>query len=404
MPAPQRPAATFILLTVLLDALAIGVIVPVLPQLLTELGMGGSHSAWAMGALQGSFAVAQFACAAWLGAWSDHVGRKPVLLWGLASLALSFLAGAFTTSFAVLLAMRAFSGAASANMAVANAYIADTTPPAELPAQYGRLGAAFGLGFILGPALGGLVGEAHPRWPFLLAAALSLLSMVYGWLLLPESLPPERRRPFRAVSPVGALRQLHRLHDVAPLVWVIGAVLLAQAALETFWLLYTTFRFGWGPRDNGLSLLAMGGVAALAQVLLLPWLQRRMGHQALVQVGLWNFVVGLLAWGLATQGWMMWAITAANVMAYLVMPAAQSAVATQIPEDRKGEAMGALSALTSVMAILGPALASPVLAGVMAGSPDAWTAGMPFFGLAVLMAAVAILHAQASSRLARRPG
>lgn len=395
MSAPQRPAAaTFILLTVLLDALAIGVIVPVLPQLLLDLGMGNSHSAWAMGALQGSFAVAQFACAAWLGAWSDHVGRKPVLLVGLASLALSFVAGAFTTSFAVLLAFRAFSGAACANMAVANAYIADTTPAAELPAQYGRMGAAFGLGFILGPALGGLVGEGHPRWPFLLAAALSLLSMAYGWLL-PESLPPERRRPFQAVSPFAALRQLRSLQGVAPLVWVIGAVMLAQAAVETFWLLYTTFRFGWGPRDNGLSLLAMGVVAALAQVLALPLLQKRMGHQTMVQVGLWSFVVGLLAWGLANQGWMMWAITGANVMAYLVMPAAQSAVAARIPEDRKGEAMGALSALSSVMAIVGPALASPVLAWVMAGSPQAWTAGMPFFVLATVMAAVAWGHGRA---------
>ncbi|MEY4766466.1 MAG: hypothetical protein RI907_3139 [Pseudomonadota bacterium] len=393
----KRPAAgaTFILLTVLLDALSIGVIVPVLPQLLNELGMGGTQAAWAMGALQGSFAVAQFCFAAWLGAWSDHVGRKPVLIVGLASLALSFAAGAFTTSFAVLLAFRAFSGAASANMAVANAYIADTTPPDQLPAQYGRLGAAFGLGFILGPALGGLVGEGHPRWPFLLAAGLSLASMAYGWLVLPESLPPEKRRPLRAVSPLAALRQLHRLRNVAPLVWVIGAVMLAQAAVETFWLLYTTFRFGWGPRDNGLSLLAMGLAAALAQVVLLPLLQKRMGHQLMVQVGLWSFALGLTAWGLATEGWMMWAITAANIMSFLVMPAAQSVVAANVSDDHKGEAMGALSALSSVMAIVGPAMASPVLAWAMAGSPQAWSAGMPFYMLAAVMCGVAVLHRRA---------
>ena len=395
-PAPRRAGAPFILITVLLDALSIGVIVPVLPQLLAELGAHGAHAAWAMGALQGSFALAQFVCAAWLGAWSDAVGRKPVLLLGLASLALSFAAGAWTDSLAVLLAFRAFSGAASANMAVANAYVADTTPHDQLGAQYGRLGAAFGLGFILGPALGGLVGEGHSRWPFWLAAALSTASLLYGWLVLPESLPPERRRALTSVTPLSpwaALRQLHALRAVAPLVWVIGAVMLAQAAVETFWLLYTSFRFGWGPRDNGLSLLVMGLAAAASQLLLLPLLQRRLAPHKLVQAGLWTFVACLLAWGLARQGWVMWAVAVANALGYLVMPAAQSLVAAAVPPDRQGQTMGTLTALSSVMAVLGPMLASPVLAWVMSGPPDAWTAGMPFFALATVVAWVAGGHA-----------
>jgi DHA1 family tetracycline resistance protein-like MFS transporter len=393
----RQAGANFILLTVLLDALSIGVIVPVLPDLLKELGASGTSSAWAMGALQGSFALAQFLFAAWLGAWSDHVGRKPVLLMGLFALALCFLAGAWTDSLMVLLAFRAFSGAACANMAVANAYVADVTPPDQMPAQYGKLGAVFGVGFILGPALGGLVGEGHSRWPFLLAASLSGISLLYGWLVLPESLPPEKRRPWRAVSPWGALAQLRGMGALSPLLWVIGAVMLAQAAVETFWLLYTTFRFGWGPRDNGLSLLVMGVAAALAQVVLLPRLQGRMSSQQMVQAGLWSFVACLVAWGLAHQGWMMWAVAVANALGYLVMPAAQSVIAAQVPDDRKGETMGALSALASVMAVLGPLMASPVLAWVMDGSPQAWTAGAPFFCLAVVLAGVAWHHRRSMS-------
>jgi DHA1 family tetracycline resistance protein-like MFS transporter len=398
---PQRSpqaGANFILLTVLLDALSIGVIVPVLPELLKELGAAGTHSAWAMGALQGSFALAQFMFAASLGAWSDHVGRKPVLLVGLFALGLCFLVGAWTDSLAVLLAFRALSGAACANMAVANAYVADVTPAPQLPAQYGKLGAAFGLGFILGPALGGLVGEGHSRWPFLLAAALSGISLLYGWLVLPESLPPPRRRPWRAVSPWGALRPLRGMPALAPLLWVVAAVMLAQAAVETFWLIYTSFRFGWGPRDNGLSLLVMGVAAATAQVLLLPRLQGRLSSQQMVQIGLWTFVACLTAWGLAQQGWMMWAVAVANAMGYLVMPAAQSAIAAQVPADRQGETMGALSALSSVMAVLGPLMASPVLAWVMGGAPQAWTTGAPFFMLAVVLAGVAWHHRRQPQR------
>ncbi len=389
----RRTAAThFILLTVLLDALSIGVVVPVLPRLLIELGQDGARSAWAMGALQGSFALAQFFFAAWLGAWSDHVGRRPVLMVGLFSLSLSFLAGAWSSSFGVLLLFRALSGAACANMAVAQAYVADVTPAAELPAQYGRVGAVFGLGFILGPVLGGLVGDTHARWPFLLAAALSGISLLYGWFLLPESLPVARRRPWRAVSPWAALGQLRALRGLAPLIWVIAAVMLAQAAVETFWLLYTTFRFGWTPRDNGMSLLVMGLAAGVAQIVLLPRLQGRLSSQQMVQAGLWTFVVSLIAWGLATQGWMMWAVAVANLMGYLVYPSAQSIVAARVPPDQQGQTMGALSALASVMAVIGPMAATPVLAAVLRGSPQAWSAGAPFFMLAVVLGIVAWHH------------
>jgi DHA1 family tetracycline resistance protein-like MFS transporter len=388
----RQAASNFILLTVFLDALSVGVIVPVLPRLLTELGAGGAQAAWAMGALQGGFALSQFLFAALLGAWSDHVGRRPVLLLGLLSLGLSFLAGAWTSQLAVLLGFRMLSGAACANMAVAQAYVADVTPADELPVQYGRMGAVFGLGFILGPVLGGLVGDTHIRWPFFLSAALSGLSFLYGWLWLPESLPPERRRAFKPVWPWSALSQLRSLHGVLPLVWVLAAVMLAQAAVETFWLLYTTFRFDWTPRDNGLSLLVMGLAAGFAQIVVLPWLQKRWSGQRMVQVGLWTFVASLLAWGLASQGWMMLVVAVANVLGYLVYPSAQSLVAAQVPADRQGQTMGALSAMASVMAVLGPMMATPVLAQVMAGSPQAWTAGAPFFSLALVLAAVAWHH------------
>jgi DHA1 family tetracycline resistance protein-like MFS transporter len=400
---PRHPATSFILLSVLLDAMAIGIVVPVLPKLINTLTGDASTTAWGFGALQLGFALAQFFSAPILGALADHHGRRPVLLMGMLSMAASFFAAALTDQFWVLLLFRSLSGAACANMAVANAYVADITKKEDMPRQYGMLSAMFGLGFIFGPALGGLLGDHHLRWPFLLAGCLTLANFIYGWLILPESLPAEKRRPLRMPSPFASLGQLQQLQGVTPLLWVLAAASLVQAAVETYWMLYTAFRFNWTPGDNGLSMLALGVMAVISQALLMRLVQQVLSAKAMLIWGQASFIACLIAWGLATDSWMMYAVSAANVLGYLLYPSVQSLIAGKVGEDKLGESMGALSSIVSVTAVIGPMLASPLMALVSTWPKASWQVGLPFFASAVVlclaaaMSVPALLRAKASS-------
>ncbi|MGC4060538.1 MAG: MFS transporter [Aquabacterium sp.] len=400
---PRHAASPFIMLTVLLDAVSIGVVVPVLPKLIETLTGHASVTAWGFGAMQLAFALAQFFSAPILGALADHHGRRPVLLMGMLSMAASFMAAALTDQFWVLLLFRALSGAACANMAVANAYVADVTKPEDMPRQYGLLSAMFGLGFILGPALGGLLGDHHVRWPFWLAGGLTLANFVYGCLILPESLPPEKRRPLRVPSPFASMAYLRRLKGVAPLLWVLAAASLVQAAVETCWMLYTAFRFNWTPGDNGLSLLALGVVAVLSQGVFMRPVQKLLSARAMVVWGQASFIACLVAWGLATESWMMYAVSAANVLGYLLYPSVQSLIAGQIDKGQHGESMGALSSIVSVTAVIGPALAAPLMAVVANWPKTSWQVGLPFFASAAVLCVAAAVSVPALLR-PTRPG
>ena len=324
----RTAAMPFIMLATLVDMIAIGLIIPVLPALVGSFTGSQSEQALWYGVVTFAFGFANFFASPVLGALSDRHGRRPVLLLGFCGLATSFLLTAVVTALWMLIAVRLVSGAMQANISVANAYVADITPPGERARRFGMLGAMFGLGFILGPVMGGLLGAVDLRLPFLAAGSLALVNLLYGWFVLPESLPADRRRAFAwsSANPMRALRGLAQLKGAGPLVAVIACSGLAQFVLYTTWVLYTTFKFGWGPQENGWSLAAVGIVSAVAQGLLMERLLRLFGARRLAMMGLLSSALAFIGWGVATEGWMIFAIIFANLLGATVSASIQSII------------------------------------------------------------------------------
>ncbi|TAK78265.1 MAG: MFS transporter [Aquabacterium sp.] len=396
----RQAAMPFIMVTVLLDMMSIGIIAPVLPKLIGAFMASGAGTSIGYGAAQAAFAVAQFFSAPVLGALSDRYGRRPVILLGLLGMGVNFIVTALATEFWMLIAVRVMGGAVCANIAVANAYVADVSPPADRAKNFGLLGAMFGLGFILGPVLGGLLGEHDIHWPFFLAGALCLVNCGYGYFVLPESLPAERRRAFEfaKTNPFSSLARLRELHGVEALMWIAGLSILAQFCLHTSWFLYTEFKFGWTPRDNGLSLLAVGGMAVLVQGFLLRRAQKWMPLEKLVCIGLVSATIAFAGYGLVPLGWMIFVIVAANVFGYMVQPGLQSLIANSVDPSRQGESMGAVSSINSVAAVLGPLLGTPLLAAVSHYPPGDWRLGAPFYLCAAIQGVAAVIGLRHFSR------
>jgi MFS transporter, DHA1 family, tetracycline resistance protein len=394
----------FIMLVVLLDMMSIGLIVPVLPALVGRYTDGIDAQAAAYSLVTFSFALASFVSAPLLGALSDRYGRRPVLLLGFCGLAINFFWTAAATSLWMLVASRVVGGAMAANAAVANAYVADITPPEERARRFGLLGAMFGLGFILGPALGGILGAIDLRLPFVVAGVLTLANLVYGYLVLPESLPVERRQPVQLAraNPFGALKALARLEGVGLLVAVLCAGFLAQFILYTTWVLYNTFRFGWGPAENGWSLFAVGVVSAVTQGFLLARLLKRFTPQRLALLGMASSTLAFALWGLATEGWMVYAVIAVNVLGGAVAASLQSVISSAAGADEQGRTMGAVSSLSSLMAVIGPLIGPPLLAVVSHLPRTDWRVGAPLFVCAALQGLALLLawwHFRSRSRL-----
>jgi DHA1 family tetracycline resistance protein-like MFS transporter len=394
----------FIMLVVLLDMMSIGLIVPVLPALVGRYTDGIDAQAAAYSLVTFSFALASFVSAPLLGALSDRYGRRPVLLLGFCGLAINFFWTAAATSLWMLVASRVVGGAMAANAAVANAYVADITPPEQRARRFGLLGAMFGLGFILGPALGGILGAIDLRLPFVVAGVLTLANLVYGYLVLPESLPEERRQPVQLAraNPCGALKALARLEGVGLLVAVLCAGFLAQFILYTTWVLYNTFRFGWGPAENGWSLFAVGVVSAVTQGFLLGKLLKRFTPQRLALLGMASSTLAFALWGLATEGWMVYAVIAVNVLGGAVAASLQSVISSAAGPDEQGRTMGAVSSLSSLMAVIGPLIGPPLLAVVSHLPRTDWRVGAPLFVCAALQGLALVLawwHFRSRSRL-----
>jgi DHA1 family tetracycline resistance protein-like MFS transporter len=393
-------AMPFIMVTVLLDMMSIGIIAPVLPKLIGTFMDSGAGTSMAYGAAQAAFAIAQFFSAPVLGALSDRYGRRPILLLGLLGMGVNFFVTALATQFWMLLAVRVMGGAVCANIAVANAYVADITQPQDRAKNYGLLGAMFGLGFILGPVLGGVLGDQNVHWPFMLAGSLSLLNCVYGYFVLPESLPLDKRRTFELAktNPFSSLARLRELKGVETLMWIMGLSILAQFCLHTSWFLYNEFKFGWTPKDNGLSLFAVGMMAVLVQGGLLRQLQKYIPTHTLVRIGLVSSTVAFVAWGAVPEGWMMYVVIVANVFGYMVQPGMQSLVANAVDPTRQGESMGAVSSLNSVAAVLGPLMGTPLLAAVSHYPHGDWRVGAPFYLCGAIQAVAAIIGLRYFSR------
>jgi len=393
----------FIMLTVLIDMVSIGLIIPVLAPLIGTFTSSQAEQAWWYGLITIVFGVANFFGSPILGRLSDRYGRRPVLLIGFSGLALSFFVTGMATALWMLVAVRLFSGAMQSNIAVANAYVADITAPADRAKAFGKLGAMLGMGFILGPVLGGLLGGISLHLPFFAAGTLACVNWLYGYFVLPESLPPERRRPFvlREANPINALRGLTALKGVGSLVVVIGLSGLAQFMTHTTWVLYTTFKFGWGPTQNGWSLFAIGLMSVLVQGVLLSRLLRRFSPQRLAIMGLISSSICFVMWGLATEGWMLYAVIFANVLGFAVSASIQSLISNAADPSSQGRTAGAVGSLNSMMAVIAPAIGAPLLATVSHLSHGDWRIGAPFYFCALLQAAstvIAVRHFRGERR------
>jgi DHA1 family tetracycline resistance protein-like MFS transporter len=405
----RTAAMPFIMLTALIDMISIGIIIPVLPALVGSFTGSQTDQAFWYGIVTFAFSFANFFGSPILGALSDSYGRRPVLLIGFSGLAISFFLTALSTSLAMLIVIRLIGGAMQANLSVANAYVADITPPEQRAKRFGMLGAMFGVGFILGPVMGGLLGAINLHLPFFVAGSLALLNLLYGYFVLPESLPKERRRKFewKSANPIRALHGLTQLKGVGRLAAVMACSGLAQFVLYTCWVLYTTFKFGWGPLENGWSLAAVGLTSAIVQGLLLGRILKRVSPRRLAVLGLISSTLAYLLWGAATQSWMIFAIIFANLLGATVSATFQSIISSAADEKSQGQTLGAVSGLNSLMAVVAPAIGAPLLTMVSHLPQGDWRIGTPFFFCAALQAVallLAFLHFRSERNLRKSHG
>lgn len=393
-PARTREAAMpFIMVTMLIDMLAIGLIIPVLPGLVGSFTGSQTDQAYWYGVVAFTFGFANFIASPILGALSDQHGRRPILLLGFLGLCISFYGTALATTMWVLIAVRVMGGAMQANISIANAYVADFTAPEQRTQRFGMLGAMQGVGFIIGPVMGGLLGAVNLHLPFLVAGILASVNLIYGYFVLPESLPPEKRKHFQwqNANPWSALKRLGQLRGVGSLVGVVAFSGLAQFMLYTSWVLYTTFKFGWGPLENGWSLAAVGVVSVIVQGFLLGKLLKRFSPQTLAIWGLVSSALAYLLWGLAWEGWMMFAVIGVNFLGNTVTAAVNSMISSAADAKSQGSTLGAVSSLNSLMAVVAPLIAAPLLALVSHLPQGDWRIGTPFYFCAALQVASLLL-------------
>jgi DHA1 family tetracycline resistance protein-like MFS transporter len=389
----REAAMPFIMLAVLIDMAAIGVIVPVLPVLVASFSVNQADQAYWYGVVAVAFGMANFLGSPLLGALSDRFGRRPVLLLGFMGLGISFFGIALTDTLWGLIVVRTLGGLMQGNIAIANAYVADISSPEQRAKRFGLLGAMMGVGFIVGPVVGGLMGAINLHLPFYLAGSLTLLNLLYGYFVLPESLPLDKRKAFawRDANPIKALKGLAQLRGVSPLVGVVALSGLAQFVLYTVWVLYNAFKFGWGAEENGYSLTAVGVTAVLVQGVLMGPLLKRFKPQRLAIMGLVSSALGYFLWGAATEGWMMYAVIGINLLGGTVTASVQSLISSAADSKNQGQTMGAVSSLNGLMAVLAPMLGAPLLATVSHFPQGDWRIGAPFFFCAALQVGSLVL-------------
>ncbi len=390
----RAPALGFILVTVLLETLGFGLLIPVSPKLIQ--GLLGTHtdqSGFAVAALTATFSLMLLLFSPALGALSDKVGRRPVLLVSMFGSGLDYFAMALAPTLWVLFLTRAINGISGATFTVANAYVADVTPREKRAGAFGMLFAAFGLGFVLGPLAGGLLGERNIHWPFYAAGALSLVNWLYGFFVLPESLPRERRREmtWARANPVGSFLHLsgHRLTFGLAMASFFAS--MAQYALHVVWALYTERRYGWTPRAIGLSLFLVGITTALVQGGLTKKVIGVIGERRALIFGMGVGMLAFIGYGSATQGWMIYAILSVASIGGVGSAAAQALVTKSVRPDEQGSIQGAMTSLAALAQILAP-LASGTLFDLFAGEKAiAHVPGMSFYMSAALtLIAIAI--------------
>ncbi len=353
----SKSAISFIFLTLLIDITGLGIIIPVVPKLITELtGEGLSIASEYGGWLTFTYAIMQFVCAPILGNLSDRYGRRPVLLISLFGLGIDYLFLAFAPNIFWLFVGRLIAGIAGASFTTATAYIADISAPEKRAQNFGMVGAAFGIGFIIGPVLGGFLGQYGSRIPFIAAAALSLLNFLYGYFILPESLPKSKRRAFewKNANPIQSVIRLRRYPQVLGLVGSLILVYLAGHAIQSVWTYYNMYKFGWNETLVGYSLGFIGLMVALVQGGLIRIVIPKLGQEKSLYIGLALYSLGYLLFTFATESWMMFAFMIPYSLGGIAGPALQGIISTHVPDDEQGELQGTLTSMMSLTSIVGP--------------------------------------------------
>lgn len=355
----RHAALAFILVTVFIDVLGFGLIIPVLPRLIVDLSGGDTARAARVFGLFGTvWALMQFVASPIIGSLSDKVGRRPVILLSCLGLGLDFVFMALAPTLAWLFVGRVISGVTAATIATAGAYIADVSPPEKRAANYGMIGAAWGAGFIIGPALGGLLGQANPRLPFWAAAGLALVGVAYGFFVLPESLPPEKRTAFswKKANPVGSLTLLRSHHELFGLAAVNTFFLLAHHVLPSVWVLYTAYRYGWSTGMTGLALAGVGMGSILVQVFVVRRAVAAFGERTTLLLGLSFGAAGFAIWGLAPDTRTFWLGLPVFSLMGLVGPSVQALMTTRVQPTEQGQLQGANSSIMGLTGLIGPGL------------------------------------------------
>jgi DHA1 family tetracycline resistance protein-like MFS transporter len=371
-PTASRAALSFVFVMVVLDVMAIGIIIPVLPRLVeTMVGGDTARAAALFGIFGTAWGLMQFVSSPVLGAISDRFGRRPVLLLSTLGLGLDYILMAVAPNLVWLFIGRLISGITAATFSTANAYIADVTPPERRAGAFGLIGAAFGIGFVLGPALGGITGDLDPRLPFWIAAALALANFAYGLLVLPESLPAERRMAFSwaRANPVGSLRLLSERRELLGLAGVAFLFHLAHVVLPAVAVLYTSYRYGWDNKTMGLTLAAVGVASGIVQAGLIRPAVRLMGERTTLIVGLLCGVIGFTIYGFAYAGWLFWAGIPVLALWGMGSAAFMGLMSRQVSGSEQGQLQGANASLIALAGLLGPGLFAQTFAWSIAPTP-----------------------------------
>ncbi|NNC82017.1 MAG: TCR/Tet family MFS transporter, partial [Flavobacteriales bacterium] len=367
----KKTALTFIFITMLVDMIGIGIIIPVLPSLIQEISGEGLDRAVIYGMwLLSLFAAMQFLFAPLLGELSDKYGRRPLLLASLFMLSIDYLIHALAPTILWLFIGRIMAGITGASHSVATAYVADISTAEDKAKNFGIIGAAFGLGFIIGPAIGGIFGEIDVRLPFYIAAGLTFANFLLGLFFVPESLPPEKRRPlvYQKMLPGVSLVSLKKYQGILGLVFAFFLAHIAGQSLPSTWSYYTIEKFGWSEAEIGYSLMAVGIMVSIAQGFLVGKLVPIYGQKKVILVGFSLWSIGMALFGMASESWMLYAFIIPYSLGGVAGPTLQSLVSNQVPDNEQGNLQGALTGLVSITAIIGPILASTVFSFAISDS------------------------------------
>ncbi|MES2702361.1 MAG: TCR/Tet family MFS transporter [Bacteroidota bacterium] len=400
MTAQRNSAIGFIFITIVIDVIGLGIIIPVLPSLIAQLTHGtitvaAKYGSWLMFA----YAIMQFLFSPVIGALSDRYGRRPVLLFSLLGLGIDYIFQAFSPTMTLLFIGRIVAGMAGASFTTATAYIADISTPEKRAQNFGMVGMAFGIGFVIGPVIGGLssawgqhIGNTggfdwSVRLPFLIAAVFSLLNVLYGFFVLPESLLKENRRAFdwKRANPIGSLMQLRKYPILSGLAISFFLIYLAAHAVQSNWAYYTIYKFNWSNLMIGISLSVVGVLVGLVQGGLIRYTIPKLGEKNSVYVGLSLYVVGMALFAFASESWMMYVFLIPYCLGGICGPALQGIISNQVPANEQGELQGALTSLISITSFLGPLIMNNLFAYFTSDKAPFKFSGMPFLAGALLI-------------------